>query len=95
MQIDLSKSINIRPNPTNYIMDDALQKAVEVALAFNQPLLLTGEPGTGKTLLAYKVAAELHAQTQHLGIDQCRFAAEPLRFNTKTDSIARDLFYNL
>ena len=93
MAIDIRKSISIRPNPGKYIMDEPLRKAVEVALAFNQPLLLTGEPGTGKTLLAYKVAAELHQQTKDLPLEQTRFAAEPLRFNTKTDSIARDLFY--
>ncbi len=42
-----------------YILEEKLKNAVEVAIALGQPLLLTGEPGTGKTLLAYKVAAEL------------------------------------
>ena len=93
MLIDIRNSINTRPKPSNYLMDEPLKKAVEVALAFNQPLLLTGEPGTGKTLLAYKVASELYEQTKDRPVDQCRFAAEPLRFNTKTDSVARDLFY--
>ena len=33
--------------------------AVNVALLMNMPLLLTGEPGSGKTQLAYRVAWEL------------------------------------
>lgn len=69
-----------------YILEDKLKNAVEVAIALGQPLLLTGEPGTGKTLLAYKVAAEL-SQTYP------EFASEPLVFNTKTTSSAKDLFY--
>jgi len=60
---------------------------VEVALALGQPLLLTGEPGTGKTLLAWKVAHELSQATDS------DFRDKPLVFNTKTTSTARDLFY--
>ncbi len=74
--------------PQRYIMSEPLKKAVEVAIALNQPLLLTGEPGTGKTLLAYKVAAQLAQQ----GGDYA-FQDQPLVFHTKTTSSARDLFY--
>jgi MoxR-like ATPase len=42
-----------------YIASDALRHAVNVALALERPLLLRGEPGTGKTLLAHHVAAAL------------------------------------
>lgn len=73
-------------DPDKYIMHDELQSAVEVAIALGQPLLLTGEPGTGKTLLARKVAHELHQQDD-------RFRKKPLVFFTKTTSTARDLFY--
>lgn len=93
MALDIPDIILTRPTPDNYILDAALEKAVEVALAFNQPLLLTGEPGTGKTLLAYKIAHLLHEKTKNNSISQPFFAAQPLRFNTKTTSSAKDLFY--
>jgi len=42
-----------------YVASRALQDAVNVALTLERPLLLKGEPGTGKTLLAHHVAAAL------------------------------------
>lgn len=42
-----------------YIADSALVEAVNVALRLRRPLLLEGEPGCGKTRLAYAVAYEL------------------------------------
>ena len=75
-------------SPDRYILDPALQQAVEIAIALEQPLLLTGEPGTGKTRLAYKIAHDL-ARADN-GLD---FAPEPLVFHTKTTAAARDLFY--
>ncbi len=42
-----------------YIVSDELGSAVNVAIALGRPLLLKGEPGTGKTLLAVNVAASL------------------------------------
>ena len=42
-----------------YIASSELQEAVNVALALERPLLLKGEPGTGKTLLAESVAEAL------------------------------------
>ena len=66
--------------PENYSADPGLRDACNVALLLGQPLLLTGEPGTGKTLFAYSLAWEL-------GFD------EPLKFETKSTHTARDLFY--
>ena len=43
----------------SYIVSDALRHAVNVAMALERPLLLRGEPGTGKTLLAHNVADAL------------------------------------
>ncbi|RMG87983.1 MAG: AAA family ATPase, partial [Candidatus Dadabacteria bacterium] len=42
-----------------YVASRALQDAVNVALALERPLLLKGEPGTGKTLLAHHIARAL------------------------------------
>lgn len=43
----------------NYIASEALQNDVNVAIALGRPLLIKGEPGTGKTLLASSIAEGL------------------------------------
>jgi MoxR-like ATPase len=43
-----------------YLMDEPLVLAVQVAVATARPLLLTGDPGTGKSSLAAFLAAELN-----------------------------------
>lgn len=43
----------------NYIATDELRIAVNAAIALEKPLLIKGEPGTGKTLLAFEVAKAL------------------------------------
>lgn len=70
-----------------YLLDEKLGKAVEVAISLNMPLLLTGEPGTGKTRLAEKIALDLSSA------EGSQFLPEPLVFNTKTTSSAKELFY--
>ncbi len=40
----------------HYVPDQELKDAIHVALAVGAPLLLTGEPGTGKTQVAYYIA---------------------------------------
>jgi len=42
-----------------YIASRDLEVAVNAAVALQRPLLVKGEPGTGKTVLAYEVAAAL------------------------------------
>jgi MoxR-like ATPase len=44
---------------TGYLADDALATIVYLALQMERPLLLEGEPGTGKTALAEAIAAAL------------------------------------
>lgn len=42
-----------------YIVSSALRDAVNVAIALQRPLVVKGEPGTGKTLLAHNIARAL------------------------------------
>ena len=75
---DLRESLD---RPAGYLPDPGLVKAVNVALLLGQPLLLTGEPGVGKSLLAGAVAYALG-----LG--------EAGEFFAKSDMRAADLFYH-
>ncbi|MBX9905869.1 MAG: MoxR family ATPase [Burkholderiales bacterium] len=43
----------------NYVATDDLMMAVNAALTLERPLLIKGEPGTGKTMLALEVAKAL------------------------------------
>jgi MoxR-like ATPase len=43
----------------DYVATDDLKVAVNAAIALERPLLIKGEPGTGKTVLAYEVAKAL------------------------------------
>jgi MoxR-like ATPase len=45
-----------------YIASEPLRNAVNVAIALGRPLLVKGEPGTGKTLLAHNIARAIDKQ---------------------------------
>jgi MoxR-like ATPase len=42
-----------------YVLDEELAKIVNISIALEMPLLLKGEPGTGKTMLAYAISEAL------------------------------------
>jgi MoxR-like ATPase len=46
---------------SDYVATDDLRMAVDAAVALERPLLIKGEPGTGKTVLAYEIAAAFDA----------------------------------
>ena len=46
----------------NYVATEDLKVAVNAAIALERPLLIKGEPGTGKTVLAYEIAKALGSE---------------------------------
>ena len=46
---------------SSYIATDDLKVAVNAAVTLRRPLLVKGEPGTGKTVLAHEIANAINA----------------------------------
>jgi MoxR-like ATPase len=67
-------------HPSNYAASGDLADAVNTSIALGKPLLVTGNPGTGKSQLAERIAWELNL-------------SPVLRFEAQSLSEASDLFY--
>lgn len=67
-------------NAAWFVPDPALETSLNISIALGAPLLLSGEPGSGKTQIAYYVARQLNLEPV-------------LHFQAKSDSRARDLLY--
>ena len=78
--------------PEGYVPNPVAVEAMNVAIALGQPLLITGEPGCGKTEFADWVAWKLGLE-RPVAADETREFA--LRFSVKSTTTARDLFYEV
>src|SRR5512136_208081 len=61
---------------SDYVISDALKNAVNVSIVLQRPLLVRGEPGTGKTLLAHSIASSLGKELIRWNIKSTTKAAE-------------------
>ncbi|MDP7033274.1 MAG: MoxR family ATPase [Planctomycetota bacterium] len=77
-------------NPTfegtdQYVLDPELREVVNISIALEMPLLLKGEPGTGKTLLAHEIARSLSMPLVVLNVKSSMKAVEALyQYDTLT-----------
>jgi MoxR-like ATPase len=63
---------------SSYVLDPELKRVVDVALRLELPLLLKGEPGTGKTLLGHAIAEALGMPLFRLNVKSSLKAVEAL-----------------
>jgi len=80
---------DLRRGAAAFQVDDDLAAAINVALAVGAPLLLTGEPGTGKSQVAYYLVHYFGLETN----TSTKEWEQPYVFHVKSQSSARDLLY--
>jgi MoxR-like ATPase len=70
---------------SRYVLDAELAMIVNVSMALEMPLLLKGEPGTGKTMLAYAIAESLRMPLLVLNVKSSMKLVEALyQYDTLT-----------
>ncbi len=68
-----------------YVLDQELAKIVNISMVLEMPLLLKGEPGTGKTMLAHAIAETLRMQLIILNVKSSMKLVEALyQYDTLT-----------
>jgi MoxR-like ATPase len=68
-----------------YVLDQELAKIVNISMVLEMPLLLKGEPGTGKTMLAHAIAETLRMQLIILNVKSSMKLIEALyQYDTLT-----------
>jgi len=68
-----------------YVLDQELAKIVNISMALEMPLLLKGEPGTGKTMLAHAIAETLRMELIVLNVKSSMKLVEALyQYDTLT-----------
>ncbi len=70
--------MNVFKGSDEYVVTKELMNAVNVAIALEKPLLIKGEPGTGKTMLAEAIAMSLGMELIIWGIKSTTKAQEGL-----------------
>lgn len=70
---------------SKYVLDAELSKIVNISMALEMPLLLKGEPGTGKTMLAHAIAESLQMPLLVLNVKSSMKLVEALyQYDTLT-----------
>ena len=90
----LSRSKNMQPEnsarqkfagATKYVLDEELAQIVNISMALEMPLLLKGEPGTGKTMLAHAISEALNMRLIVLNVKSSMKLIEALyQYDTLT-----------
>jgi MoxR-like ATPase len=70
---------------SRYVLDDELAKIVNISMALEMPLLLKGEPGTGKTMLAHAITESMNMPLITLNVKSSMKLVEALyQYDTLT-----------